>query len=752
MKKFTLSAVFIFLVLAAFCQPKNHPCPIFKRNNGQGTCGGDAQIRVYWADCSDEAPILTAIYYEGKKLEGNTYGTPDQEECRKKGYTSYCIYGNNIPPAKKLTLHFTYSDGAKTVCEVPEGPPVAPPPGNCPSNNLFDANGYYYGGFEAGIDRNNFSSTTGQTDMRWGSMHGGYQIVDDISKAAVDLSGGGYLNIEAHSGENFMLTHTGSGRIWYSNLTVVPGTTYTFCSWIASAKLDPPGGFPVELKVMAGSTTTTVATGIAQVGVWSQVCGTYTVPSGVTSIQLQIVDPNPSGRYSNFLALDDICFGGQSQIINPDINVTYVNVPVPGNVATNDKVASGTTYGPVPTLISKPNNSTYSFTQFNSNGTYTFVANKPGVYTFKVPVCGSGQTTNCPTSLLTISVLEKNVNNNPPVANTDIATTKVNTAVTINSLANDRPGNLGGTLHTAITITSQPKNGTVTVNSTTGATTYTPNAGFVGMDTLTYRVCEIPSGLCATALQIIRVQAGNVANTTSAADDYATTPINTAVSGNVKTNDTDAEGHTQTVVAQTTTVSGKGTLVLNSNGTYTFTPVAGFTGPVSFAYTTCDNGTPQACASATLYILVSPAAPTPNLTPIIEYLPSITHGVQRISVVTTMAETKGINTNGVITVYVARDPKYTIIWDPTATSAGGKAINNSVWTLDLSNPGFYIFRTTSVIAGNSFSRFGFDLIFNPNNSNGQTTITATIDTNSGGESTADAADNTDSDVLVYFLK
>ena len=126
----------------------------------------------------------------------------------------------------------------------------------------------------------------------------------------------------------------------------------------------------------------------------------------------------------------------------------------------------------------------------------------------------------------------------------------------------------------------------------------------------------------------------------------------------------------QTVTAQTTTVPGKGTLVLAADGSYTFTPVAGFTGPVNFVYITCDNGVPQACASATLYVLVSPAPPTPNLTPIIEYLPSITHGTQQISIVTTVAEIKGVNTNGVITVYVARDPKYTIIWNPAATTAG----------------------------------------------------------------------------------
>jgi hypothetical protein len=95
-------------------------------------------------------------------------------------------------------------------------------------------------------------------------------------------------------------------------------------------------------------------------------------------------------------------------------------------------------------------------------------------------------------------------------------------------------------------------------------------------------------------------------NTTAAADDYASTPYETPVSGNVMLNDTDAEGDAQTVTPQTTTVPGHGTLVLNSDGTWTFTPDAGFSGSTDFPYNICDNGIPQACTHATLHIVVRP--------------------------------------------------------------------------------------------------------------------------------------------------
>ncbi len=296
----------------------------------------------------------------------------------------------------------------------------------------------------------------------------------------------------------------------------------------------------------------------------------------------------------------------------PDFNVTYVNVPVPGNVSTNDVITSGTTYGSSPALISSPSGSSPSITM-NSDGTYSFVSDKVGVYVYKVSVCAPGQPVPCPTTLLTITVLCATCNNNPPVANTDIASTKVNTPVTIVSLANDKAGNPGGSLNPAsVTVTVPPPHGTVTVNAANGNTTYTPANGYTGMDTLTYRVCETGTGLCATALQIITIKDAPAGNTTLAADDYAYTPVNTPVSGNAKTNDTDPEGNSQTITAQTTTVAGKGTLVLAADGSFTFTPVTGFTGPVNFPYTTTDNGIPVASAKATIYILVSPELPSTN--------------------------------------------------------------------------------------------------------------------------------------------
>ena len=288
---------------------------------------------------------------------------------------------------------------------------------------------------------------------------------------------------------------------------------------------------------------------------------------------------------------------------NPDVNVTYVNIPVPGNTNTNDVVPAHSTYGtPVPLGTNPPAGSI----TMNSNGTYTFVSPNPGIYIYYVPVCLPGEAMPCTPVELTITVLNSAIATNPPTANVDVAITKMGVPVVLKTLMNDRCSNIGCSLNpSSVAVTKNPSNGTATVNSSNGNVTYTPNPGFTGKDTLTYKVCD-NGARCATARQIITVYATNADNTTDAADDYIMTNQNISVNGNVKTNDTDAEGNSQTVQAQTVNVTGKGSLVLNTDGSFTFTPVNGFFGPANFPYTTCDNGTPSVCANATLYIVVIP--------------------------------------------------------------------------------------------------------------------------------------------------
>lgn len=296
-----------------------------------------------------------------------------------------------------------------------------------------------------------------------------------------------------------------------------------------------------------------------------------------------------------------------TQCSNPDFNATFVNIPVTGDVSTNDAAGGSTTYGTV-VLQTKPSGSVPSITM-NTDGTYTFTSNKVGVYFYTVQGCVPPLTSGCPATDLVITVTDHVDPAKQPVANVDFATTFETTPVILATLSNDNCVVVNGcNLNPAsVSVISAPDHGMTSVNVTTGEITYTANSGFTGQDTLVYKVCVMGEATnCATAKQIISVFNSTADNSTVADDDFTVTQEEKAVSGNLSDNDSDPEGDTQTVTPINTTVAGVGTLVVASNGAYTFTPAKYFSGPYEFVYNTCDDNLLQECADATLHILVVP--------------------------------------------------------------------------------------------------------------------------------------------------
>ncbi len=290
---------------------------------------------------------------------------------------------------------------------------------------------------------------------------------------------------------------------------------------------------------------------------------------------------------------------------NPDVNVTLLNVSISGSVATNDNVPTGSNYSNTTGALA---NATLTF---NANGTYTFAATVVGVYTYNIQVCApTAPTPPCETKTLTITVINPAILTNPPIANTDVASTVANAnpaltgvPVTINVIANDLPGNVGGTINAGSTsVTVGPTNGSI-VNNGNGTITYTPAAGFTGTDTFTYTVSDAAGNGPSTAIVTVTVFPAGTPNIVTASDDYASSTQGIPSSGSVLTNDSQLSAGALTAVAQTTTIP-EGTLALIANGTYTFTPLAAFTGGVNFPYVAVGAG--GATANATLYITVTP--------------------------------------------------------------------------------------------------------------------------------------------------
>ena len=91
----------------------------FTRNNGDGTCGGEAQIRLYYTTKPTVAPVLTQIYYQGSPLYTNFLPvTGNIADYATKGYVSFCLPTSNIPPAIKLTLTYTPGGTGQAADEI----------------------------------------------------------------------------------------------------------------------------------------------------------------------------------------------------------------------------------------------------------------------------------------------------------------------------------------------------------------------------------------------------------------------------------------------------------------------------------------------------------------------------------------------------------------------------------------------------------------------------------------------------------
>lgn len=286
-----------------------------------------------------------------------------------------------------------------------------------------------------------------------------------------------------------------------------------------------------------------------------------------------------------------------------DNNITQKNTAVSDNILKNDILNTGTAPLVVTTTpLTQPTNGSVTLTS-TGNYTYTPANNFVGTDSFVYRVCDSSTPSVCDTAIVTIIVVDPVIGvNNAPVALGDNILTPKNTPANGNVLTNDKEFDAGQTL-TASLVTG-PSHGTLTLNSN-GTYTYTPTSGYVGNDQFIYQACDNGSPvLCSQAVVDIKVYEPVAQNLPPIAnDDLVFRNPTGPATGNVLINDADPEGGV--LVLNTIPISGpsNGTVVLNSNGTFTYTPNAGFTGPDEFIYEVCDSEVPKACSQATAFIL-----------------------------------------------------------------------------------------------------------------------------------------------------
>jgi lysophospholipase L1-like esterase len=94
--------------------------------------------------------------------------------------------------------------------------------------------------------------------------------------------------------------------------------------------------------------------------------------------------------------------------------------------------------------------------------------------------------------------------NQPPTAANDTAVTAEGSPVTVNVVSNDTDD--GGVDASTVAVVSSPANGTAVSNGN-GTVTYTPDFGFTGADTFTYRVADAQGAVSNTAMVTVTVNA-----------------------------------------------------------------------------------------------------------------------------------------------------------------------------------------------------------------------------------------------------
>ncbi len=175
-------------------------------------------------------------------------------------------------------------------------------------------------------------------------------------------------------------------------------------------------------------------------------------------------------------------------------------------------------------------------------------------------------------------------------------------------LANDTDADSGPVSPLTAILSSPTSNGTLVLNPS-GTFTYEPNLNFNGADSFTYRAFD---GADFSAIATVDITVNPVGDVPAAVDDSLVVAQNdpgVTIHPTVLANDFDPDTGLPPTAASLVATTSNGTLVLNPDGTFTYTPIPGYWGPDSFTYT-ADNGTGFS-TDATVNITVTPVNGAP---------------------------------------------------------------------------------------------------------------------------------------------
>ena len=375
--------------------------------------------------------------------------------------------------------------------------------------------------------------------------------------------------------------------------------TFTFRAWDQTSGTASTGATRNTADVTTNGGTTAFSTGTATAQLAVSAVNDAPTLSVSSFLGMSVVDEDttsPDYLVSTLLAVAqyaDVDAGALSGV---------AVVATTGNGAwrySTDNGSSWTDFGTVSesAALLLPSTAQYRYVPDGLNGewaTFTFRAwdRTSGTASSTGSPSVADTTTNGGTTAFSSRAVEArlpvNAVNDVPVAVADAYTLSEDTTLVGTSvLANDTDVDDGDVL--SAVLVADVGHGTLALGAD-GSFTYTPDANYNGADSFTYRASDgtAQSDVATVSLTVSAVNDAPV----GVADSYATSedaPLTVAVPG-VLANDTDAEA--DSLVAALVAGPAHGTLTLNPDGSFSYTPSANYNGADSFTYRASD-GTAQ---------------------------------------------------------------------------------------------------------------------------------------------------------------
>jgi gliding motility-associated-like protein len=344
------------------------------------------------------------------------------------------------------------------------------------------------------------------------------------------------------------------------------------------------------------------------------------------------------------VVLDDIeVMLNQAPIAAGDEVTVTEDTPTTGNVLTNDNDPEGNAL--TASLVTAPVNGTVVL---NADGSFTYTPNSNynGPDSLIYQVCDDGSPSLCDTAWVHFSI--EAINDHPTftglpasitidedeylaylrnalsdgtfadvdAGSNDISLTlQVNMGVILFAANGGIPVTLSGSGSPTVTITGTAAaiESYININSNI---VYLPEKN--ATDPVTVSLSANDNGHTGTggggdvALGSFIININAINDAPEAVDDEVDVQGGAPANGNVLDNDTDVEGNALTASLVTAPVNG--TVILNANGSFTYTPNSNYNGLDSLIYQVCDNGTPSLCDTAKLRFTITAdnGTPLPN--------------------------------------------------------------------------------------------------------------------------------------------